>query len=159
MGEELDYHTLFQSFYSSELNAHSRLLIGFAVLLFTLTNIGWNPSSNSTLMQLQYGLLWLSMLLTSFAFWFILMRQLVYGVLSNRLMHIQKLESIEQVHREVGQYCSREEKILLRIPVSWFYSANEEGRKRHVRIRGFLLCAVLAFGTTTVLILIQNLIP
>ena len=159
MGEELDYHTLFQSFYSSELNAHSRLLIGFAVLLFTLTNIGWNISYNSTLMQSQYWLLCFSMLLTSFAFWFILMRQLVYGVLSNRLMHIEKIDNIEQVHREVGQHCSREETILLRIPVSWFYSANEEGRKWYARILGFLLCAGLAFGTTMVLIFTLNLIP
>jgi len=156
---DLEYHKLLLNFYSAELNSHSRMLIGFAVILFTLAEIAHSNLTRPVMFS-QYLILVFSMVFASFAFWFILMRQLVYGVLINRILHTEgELHSFKEAHdRVTHDTINKRETIFLFIPVSLFISVGSEYRKWYIRPLGGFVCIFFASCTTFILFLLLNLV-
>jgi hypothetical protein len=144
------------SFFSSELNTHGRLVIGFAAIVFTVSQIALGVSELYTpLSSAQYWIVVMAMFVASMAFCFVLMRLLVYGVLANYVLRI-KLESFRAMPQKIEIACWKNEKILLIFPVSWFLSAGQKGGGKK-RICGYLLCAFPAILITLALVLVLRL--
>ena len=83
--DSINVRKLFLDFYSSEINTHGRLIIGFAVILFTLIEIKlrlYVPRS------LQSSIIFPCIWLVSFAIWYSLFRLLRYGMLANAVVHM-----------------------------------------------------------------------
>ena len=82
---------LLLDFYSSELTTHSRLIIGFSALLFTILQVvpkpimGQSLSDTSASVALAMFGIWI----VSGSLWFLLMRHISYGVLSNSTLHAE----------------------------------------------------------------------
>jgi hypothetical protein len=152
----LDYHKLLLDFYSTEITSHSRLIIGLAVILFALAEIA--KSFSRPVAFTQFWILGVGMFFVSFAFWFLLMRQLVYGVLINRVLHTENMDSFKKAHDEVTHdTIIRGQTIFFRIPVSWFISVGDKYKRWYRRPLGVLVCATLAFFTTLHFLFLLNL--
>jgi hypothetical protein len=144
-------HNLLLNFYSSELNSHSRLIIGNVALLFTLAQIIQSFGSNIT--SLQYWIFCLGLFTLSSTFWYLLMRLLLYGILSNRVLHVKDLGDFKEMHKVVGQHCGKTEKIFGIIPCSLFISIGLDEYNNHQKY-GLLLCLSLALIVTFLFALI-----
>jgi hypothetical protein len=71
---------LILDFYSSQINGHTRLIIGFAVLMLTLVQI---RQRIEFLSSWQYVIIYFAMFSTAFFLWYLSMRCLAYGMLAN----------------------------------------------------------------------------
>ena len=150
----MDYNKILADFYNTEINSHSRFIIGLAVILFALSDIALSQPLRPFSFT-QYWI-WISALVAaSFAFWYSLMRQLVYGALINRVLHVGKFNSFEEAHqRVVRDSIKNHKKILAFLPIYWFISVGSELKKWYWRFAGFLFCLSLCLLTTFLLVLL-----
>ena len=156
---ELQIRELLLDFYASELTTHSRLIIGFSVILLTILQIAHSLRTGGSVSWAQSTILLLGIFFTAFALWFLLLRHFVYGILANSATHALPSENQEEnlLARMIDgvKRDALEKKILGFIPTCLFYSTDErisllqrlfsvEG----TRMFGVLLCAYLALITT-----------
>ena len=153
---DLECNKFLANFYSSELSTHGRLVIGFAAIIFTISQIALGVSQKFTpLSSIQYWIIFFWMLIISSGFCYVLMRMLVYGILSSYALHIP-LENFTAMHNKVEIECSRNGKILMFIPVSWFmWSEKNTLRRRFAGI--FLICIVPSILISFSLMLVLEL--
>jgi hypothetical protein len=173
---------LLLDFYSSEITAHSRLIIGFAALLFTASDIyGLEPRS-----VLQSTVFCIVVFFLAAALWYVFLRLIAYGIMANSIIHVRDpfLEKIAQQKENNGRpLCSilgigirdrvegKEEiwirankegllkkkfkyKILYLIPIRYFVSDLFEDRKF-----GFLLCFILGIITMISMLFLLGTLP
>ena len=130
---------------------NSRLIIGFATVLFSLIAVRSHlqttfPASD---FLITYVLIWA----ISSVFWFLLMRYLVYGVLANDVTHVPFTIptgscGIDELQAAVRNQALTE-RFLKCIPVVWFYSFYKQPRFK--RFWGILLCLSLGCVITIIL--------
>lgn len=77
----VQYRKLLLDFHSSELTAHSRLIIGFAVLLLTISEVSLNLPKPVSIEQTRIA--FFGCFFASIGFWYVLIRHLAYGILAN----------------------------------------------------------------------------
>jgi len=156
---ELQSRKLLLDFYSSELTTHSRLIIGFAVILLAILEITQNIRALGTLSLGQYLIAFFGIFTAAFALWFLLMRHLTYGILTEAATHAHPLRNqpgnyLDRLKPGVNQYAMGK-RILGVIPPCLFYSIGEKIhwlQKRigvkSARVLGLLLCGFPAFIMT-----------
>lgn len=149
---------LLSNFYNAEITSHSRLIIGIAGILFTLSSIALNQKI-SPFSNVQY-LIWCSAtFVTSFTFWYVLMRQMYYGVLINSLLTCDnQINNYEEAYSEIAKRAMNLKiKIFFGIfPFQFFGSISRENYRR-TRVVGFLICFIFGLGSTILLILLLRL--
>lgn len=147
---ELQCRKLLLDFYSAEINSHGRLIIGFAVLMLTLTKIRQNfLIHNHTLSSCQFFLIYSGIFAVAFALWYSLFRLITYGTLANAVI-------------ETGWIVTERAARMGQIPTSDFASKLPDSIKRKKQKIAYVLpieylissswkrigiCAVLAFLT------------
>ena len=155
MTEEIQIRKLLLDFYSSELTTHSRLIIGFSVLLFTILSLA--PSFYPSI--LQKGISLFSLWLVAGTFWYLIMRHISYGILSNATLHavIPEKATLEQARNSVVSHALNE-KILGVFPSGCFISAggnfisDNPNEGKYARYLGFIICFII-FGIATSVLL------
>jgi len=158
---------LLLDFYSSELSTHSRLIIGFTVILLTLLQITWNLRESISLAQ--FRIVYFGISLVAFALWYLLMRHFAYGILANAAIHAVPSENQEHsILRRMTDGVRRhalKKRILVVIPMCLFYSTGTEisWLQRVIgvagaRLLGLLLCTFLAIFTTHLMMILVGLV-
>jgi len=159
--EVIQCRKLLLDFYSSELATHSRLIIGFTVILFTLASLllEVTQSSQQTISVAQFRIIYLSISLVAFGLWFLLMRHFVYGILATQALYATPSEDHSKKNRLKRMLCgvaqkALEKRILGIIPVCLFFSTGTRISRLQraigvagARLLGLLLCAILAILT------------
>jgi hypothetical protein len=162
--DELECRKVLMDFYTQQLNAHSRLLIGFAALLFTLVQIKlalMGQHLNPQQFLLQFLAFYITVFLVSFGSWFLLLRHLGYGTLANAVMHVsaptkQKQSSNLDRQNALGwlhdktREEARKRYLLFKLPCVWFHSFGIP-KQRQYRIYGLMVCGVFAFFTAFII--------
>jgi hypothetical protein len=161
--ENLDVRKLLLNFYSSELNAHARLIIGASVLLFTVVSITLDLKNNSDFGALQSAIAIVSFGFISSALWYLLMRNLAYGILASTSQHaVIRNMSYEEARDEVRD-AALPHRIFLLIPSRAYISVgrarseNTSWYWRHGMFLGSILCLGLGLATTYLLCLFIGL--
>jgi hypothetical protein len=153
MGENnvIEVRKLLLDFYASELTTHSRLIIGFSVMMFTILQIAQKLEENSPLTDNQVWISAFGIWLTAVALWYLIMRHLTYGALSGAVIDtpIAENKSYDDVKAEIVKYALRY-KILVFFPCYLFISIRPT-RRRMFLLFGLIICAIL--GTVTALLL------
>ena len=136
---ELQCRKLLLDFYSSRLQTHSRLIIGFAIILLTLFDIKLRLISIS---PIQSQTIYSAIFLVALAFWFSLMRLFTYGLFANVVIRANPKGAGTLFVRIRNGVTERvlKEKILKCIPSCLFISARQKYEWIQ-RIFGIGLCA------------------
>ena len=79
---ELQCRKLLLDSYSSQLTTHARLIIGFAIILLSLLEVK-GAYLKSPISCIQDFIIYLGIMLVASVLWFLIMRHLTYGVLTN----------------------------------------------------------------------------
>lgn len=154
--EHLECNKLLLNFYASELSTHGRLVIGFAALIFTISQVALGVSQSfSPLNAEQFWIIAIGMFTTSMTFCFTLMRMLVYGILAAYSQHI-KVDNFEIMNDKIEIECGNKEKILGIIPIS-FYIGSKNRHPLFRRFLGIVLCAIPSVIVTISLLLVLRL--
>lgn len=124
---EIQIRTALLNFYASQLGGHSRFIIGFSVVLFSLITVRNNLVSSFP--SWDFNIIYSSLLIASSVFCFLTMRYLVYGILANSATHapikITDNCSFADNRKEIRDF-SKKSKILMKIPISYFMSIGEK---------------------------------
>jgi len=140
----IECRRLLMNFYSSQLQAHSRLIIGFAVIFLTLLQL--KPQNMSTW---QFWVFYPSVFVVALALYFLLMRHLVYGVLANAITHTDPKgegSPLQRLVTGINKFTRKHGQILGHIPTRWFAAVG--GSTLLDRLKGIVFCIVFAFFTT-----------
>jgi len=87
---ELQCRKLLLDFYSAEINSHGRLIIGFAVLMLTLTQIRQNfLIHNYPLSSCHFFLIYFGIFAVAFGLWYSFFRLIAYGTLANAVIETE----------------------------------------------------------------------
>ena len=150
---EFERRKLLMDFYSSELSTHSRLIVGFSVILLTLVEIILDL--DKSIFGVRY-IAYPGVFLLSFALWYLFMRHLLYGVLAHSILVATLEEENRNLLATVAQATGRDaltKKMLFVFPTSLYLSYDDGKRNtRKENVAGFALCIALALATTTLLI-------
>lgn len=140
------------AFYSSELTAHARLIIGFSLILLTIIEVFSNTyRSGFGVRFIAYS----AMFFVSSGLWYLLMRDMVYGILAHCSTFAPVLPNstlptmLQKIQEGVTEVALTQDKILGYVPSGWFYSATHEksepgwGRVLSFALGGFsTFCAI-----------------
>jgi hypothetical protein len=153
VSDEIQIRKLMLDFYSSELTTHSRLIIGFSVLLFTVLNVIPNQKVH---LDLQAGTYFFSLWLVAGALWYLFMRHISYGILSNATLHApieSKNLTLKNAIQSVTNYTLHKSGSF---PIRLFMVIESTRDKpfhvRHGQLLGLLICFA-GFGTVTTILL------
>jgi hypothetical protein len=80
---EMQCRKLLLDFYSSQINTHGRLIIGFSVVLFAIVEIRISPMVANNLSALQNRILYFGIFLAGFALSYLFFRYITYGTLAD----------------------------------------------------------------------------
>lgn len=160
MGENniIEIRKLLLDFYASELTTHSRLIIGFSVIIFTILQIVQKLVENSPLTGSQFWISSFGIWLTAVTLWYLIMRHLTYGALSGAVIDspIGENESYDNVKSAIVNYALRY-RILVVFPCYLFISIRPTLRRTFLLI-GLIMCAALGLVTTFLLSTLIGLI-
>ena len=149
--DEIQCRKLLMDFYSSEINSHSRLIIGFAVLMLTLIQVRQNFMVYSlTTSCWQYLIVYSGIFLIALALLYSLFRLFAYGAAANAIMYVEWTEqmTVGQLAFETANLVERERKKIVGIIHPKHFLRYHEN--------GFILCAVLASVTTWLVYMLIN---
>jgi hypothetical protein len=139
---EVEVRKLLLDFYSSELQTHSSLIVGLAVILFAVLQFLPNMHNG---VQIGVGLsvIWV----ISGSLWYFLMRHFSYGILCNSAISadIDGETKPLVVASKVRDHAYKSD--VLFIPSKYFITG-----KGYVKYVGWILCYVI-FGTVTTFLL------
>jgi len=154
---------LLLDFYSSEIESHSNLIIGLAVILFTALEFFPKPQNGTYVWDLQSGIGIFIIWIISGSLWFFLMRHFTYGVLCKAAIEasfagIIKIDSLSAaVAMRDYAFCSN---VLFVFPSPLFLRGSGDVRlcRRAVSSKlavslGLALC-YLGFGVVTTFLLL-----
>lgn len=153
--DELQYRKLFLDFYSSQLNTHSRLIIGFSVMLLTLIEI--IQQLNNTIFKVRC-IAYSGVFFLSLAIWYLLLRDLMYGVCVQSAISADIGEE-DGDPKEIGYLLvvsnaitrtAIQQRILGLFSVGWYLSHRD--RQKYQIITGIGICIAFAIVTTFLLI-------
>lgn len=143
---ELQCRKLLLDSYSSQLNTHSRLIIGFALILLSLLEV--KRSLPTPISGMQFVIVYFGISLVAFGLWFLLMRHLTYGVLTSAATNAEPkgdcVNTYWRILEGVVQYTAKK-KILVWIPTKLFFSTGMHAKLD--RSKGLVLCTILALIT------------
>lgn len=132
-----------QDGYTSHLNIHGTLIIGFAVILLTLLEIRVRLQFISSI---QFCILYFGIFVATLAFWRLFWRHMIFGCLVDAVMFTEVSETKESLLKE-----KIEETVLKRrlgiLPACWFFSTDRRSVKFQ-RACGWLTCGGFAIATT-----------
>jgi hypothetical protein len=154
----INIRKLLLDFYSSELTTHSRLIIGFSVILFTILQIFQKLDSEVLpLSTSQKSIASFSTWLISAALWYLLMRHVSYGILSNSVLHaeIGAHATLVEALVMVRNHALEHTRVFMVLPPCLFIPSSARvtrlqklvGRQL-VLVLGLLVCVVLGIATT-----------
>ena len=148
---EIQIRKTLLDFYSSQLGGHSRIIIGFSAILFSLITVRNNLNSSSS--SLNFSATYFSLFIASFFFCFLLMRYLMYGVLANSATHatiqINDDSSNFAKNRGIIRNHAIKSGMPLKIPLTWFLSIGKTPKiARKERVFGIILCLIMGFVVT-----------
>jgi len=144
---ELQCRKLLLDFYSAEINSHGRLIIGFAVLMLTLTKIRQDFLINDhTLLSNQALPIYFGIFVVAFALWYSFFRLITYGILANAVIETGWTVSVRAGQIPTSDFASKltesikrkKQGIVSEQLAKYFYSNRKIG---------CVICAVLAFLT------------
>ena len=145
-GNSVNLRKLFLDFYSSEINTHGRLIIGFAVILFTIIEIKLKfLELGISLLSPQSVIVYFCIGVVSFAIWYSLFRLLIYGMMANAVVHMnlpqtKRGELVSMFASEAKKWVlTYNKKVLVFFPTSWFLQYKK---------RGAIVCSMLALLIT-----------
>ena len=161
-GNEHRIRKLLLDFYSSELNSHSRLIIGLSVIDFTLLQVIYtltNPQVYSPITWWQYCFVFFSLGFVSAALWYLIMRYCVYGILCNSVLTVDIGQNIalSDALIKVRDIVLTKNKVFDIIPSCLFVPCGSKTRitrlqkivsPRGTLILGVILSVVLGVATT-----------
>ncbi len=145
--------------YSSQLTTHSRLIIGFSVVIFTLSAFFGKDLPNYDIAKI---VIFLSVWLVSGIFWYLLMRHITYGILSQSVLEVDLTEDIKVLDaiKKVRDYTFEKRKIFGIFPTCWFISSGKKITRTHkmlgLKISPYLgpaICVLLGLFTAIIIIL------
>jgi hypothetical protein len=157
---ELECRKFFMDFYTSQLNTHGRLIIGFSVLIFTITQMRidllgtlafWNPNATIAILYLGiFSAIWI--------FFYLIFRDLTYGVLCNLVTSLEwkpEFELGKVMVADFTNYLIREgrkksESGLSRTLLKFFVNSKDPPFRMKV---GYSICTILSLLTTLALFL------
>lgn len=147
---EIQIRTALLNFYASQLGGHSRFIIGFSVVLFSVITVRTNLLS--TFPDLDFLVIYSSLFIASSVFCFLIMRYLVYGILSNSATHapikISDDNTFAKNRTEINNHAINS-RILGIFHISWFLSiGKKESWIRKERLYGIFLCLGIGFSIT-----------
>jgi len=168
--ETVQCRKLLLDFYSSELSTHSRLIVGFTVILLTILQITQKLQEHQQ--TITYGQFWIGsfgIFMTAWVLYYLLMRHIAYGILSNAVIAAHPVENQEMSLLERIATAARNQalgnKILFLVPSCLFIPSGERISElqilfglKAVRAVGISLCAGFAIPTTTLLMKLVGLI-
>jgi hypothetical protein len=143
VSNEIDTRKLLLDFYSSELQTHSSLIVGLAIILFAILQFLPNMH-NGVQIGIGLSLVWV----ISGSLWYFLMRHFSYGILCKCTIEapLTGIITSKGVAETVRDFAHKE-KVLSIFPSRWFIAGNTG-----VTWRGWVLCYVV-FGTVTTFLL------
>lgn len=165
---ELQCRKLLLDFYSSELTTHSRLIIGFAIILLTILEITQTQKLKPPI-SFAHWIALLGIFTASLALCHLLMRHLTYGISASAATHASPSKNkgsnlFERIKEGVDQ-SALEKRILFLIPSCLFYSTGKRISWLQqlfgvigARVLGVLLCVLFAFSTTFLLVRLIGLV-
>jgi hypothetical protein len=142
---------LLLSFYSSEINTHGRVLIGFGVIMFSILSVRFNLIAPLAIWKLL--ILYVGIGGVAWALFYLLFRLVGYGILANATIHApsttplkqEMYSAASQLVTDIGNYVKNKDKWILSLfPVEWFVVFGGVRRQR----RGFIFTLVLSIVTT-----------
>ena len=178
--EEMSCRKCFLDFYASEINTHGRLIIGVSVIIFTLLQARltlqdlWIKSIASEVsypvFHHQLIVIYIGVFLASFAFWYLFLRLLAYGLLADMVIRAPWPTSseIEKSKKSITDFFAlrvsdwakkeqpqeaknpRDRRILL-IVKSKYFTTSTRG--------GFIICSIFASITVLLVLIILNDLP
>lgn len=142
---ELEYRKFFLDAFINQKTSHSRFLIGFAVLLFTILELTASiPSEQITPFQLLIALA--GIFLTSFALWYVFLRYFAIGVQVTAVMNAKITnENVtrEDIPRAINNFIeTNNQRILFLVKTFWFKRTGERQNTY-----GAILCFILALAS------------
>ena len=150
---EIEARKLLLDFYASELGTHSRLIVGFSIILFTFLQIMLKTENglDRSIFGVRF-ILYAGTFAISLALWYLFQRHFIYGVLADACIHTilsdDQRASLIEIDRAIGQFALGQ-KIYLVLPCSWFMVGG--------RWKGLLICIIFALVTTFLLMwLVDN---
>lgn len=168
--ERRECQRLLMNFHSSQLNTHSRIIIGLSVTILTLVQVVLR-SSYSYLRIIPYS----AMFFLAFAFYRSFFRLILYGVLSHSVLIAEPKGKgktlLLRINMGVEQETLSKGLILPWIRAAWFLPHNKETHDRSIVLshdknsrrmcdqtqekgKGYVVCAIfLALPTTYLLAL------
>jgi len=159
---EVQIRKLLLDFYSSQLTTHSRLIIGFAALLFTVLTLFVDLKEPQLVQEIVTIV---GIFTVSTGFWFLIMRHLTYGHLSSTALHapLAPLTSLHDASIATRDHVL-EKRILSVIPTALFCTVGREVKlikwnvtSRKARLVGIILCLVLGIATTLMLAILVGI--
>lgn len=151
---EIECRKLLVDSYSSQLTTHARLIIGIAIIILTLLEVKRNlqPHPHPYITGiLQSRIIYFGILMASASLWFLIMRHLVYGTLVSTVTFERPHNGDGTLLRRIADATQQKvigKKILLRIPICWFYSIGDRKTEPRERWLGRGICVVFALVTT-----------
>jgi hypothetical protein len=147
---EVEVRKLLLDFYSSEIESHSNLIIGLAVVLFTTLEFFPKPQSGTEIYNTQSCIGVIIIWVISGSLWYFLMRHFSYGILCNSAISasLDSGTSPFTAASKVRVHASKS-KILLFFPSNYFITG-----KGYVKYVGWILCYFVFGSLTTSLLLL-----
>jgi hypothetical protein len=168
--DALGKRKLLLDFYASQLTTHSRLIIGFSVILFTMVGIVQKVQENALAQNMSpfcidpKSIASFSMVMASSILWYLVMRHVSYGVLANSVIHVPDPDEGSEANQSeesplmpltimVRNHALKEK--VLGLPSCLFISSGEKITFLHERfgtrgtlIIGQIVCLILGIITT-----------
>jgi hypothetical protein len=139
---------LLLNFYSSEINTHGRVLIGFAALMFTILTVRVDLFGIKSLTDLQYWIFYSLIALVAWGIFYLLFRLIGYGILANSTIHAPRITTQynpttqSPIFPIVLDVSNHARKALF--PIDWFFDLGKSKRQ----IVGFVISFVSGVVTT-----------
>lgn len=93
--DEMQCRKLLLDFYSSQINTHGTLIIGFSVVLFAIVQIRISSAIANNISVLQDWILYFGIFLAGFALYYLFLRYITYGTLAHYTTRTPWKKSVE----------------------------------------------------------------
>jgi hypothetical protein len=146
-----DVRKLLLDFYSSEIESHSNLIIGLALVLLAILQIPKLLPNVSDFCNPQTWVFMFTIWIISGSLWYFLMRHFSYGILCKSAIEapLDGETNPSLVAGKLSAYAHKNSKVL-GFPSKYFIAGHED---KNSGKRGYALC-YFGFGTVTLILLL-----
>jgi len=151
---ELSCRQLLLHFYSSEINTHGRVLIGFAALMFTILTVRVSLFNHSPLATWQLFIFYGFVFAVALTMFYLLFRLVGYGILANATIHAPRVQELKQKNSslvyplvyDIKEFVVRNDnKILFLFPIEYFFVFGNTSKQRYGFLISFGFSIISAF--------------